>query len=315
MFLVLLLYFLSATTFALGKITLEFFKPVLLIGLRMTVSGIILLAFERWYKKNKIAISFQDYIPFLGIIFFHILLSYIPEFFALQYVGAAKACFMYNLSPFITALLIYLFFGKALSFTKFIGLCIGFIGYLPVIFSKSTNGSLFAVSIPEVWLLVSVSSASLGWIIMEHLVVTRKYRPTFVNGIGMFAGGLISLFLVHFLDGTPAFLIPSGACLETYAIGFGYLLLLTFIANIVCLNLYGYLLNSYSSTFLSFAGLTSPLFASMIDLLIFNQPLNLKEMISFVIVSIGLLIFYMDDFYKKDTKNKSDQKEINYLSE
>lgn len=52
MVLVLLLYLFTATTFALGKITLQFFKPALLIGLRMGLSGLILLGYEWYYKKE-----------------------------------------------------------------------------------------------------------------------------------------------------------------------------------------------------------------------------------------------------------------------
>lgn len=234
---------------------------------------------------------------FIGIIIFHIVLSYIPEFIALQHIGAAKACFMYNLSPFITAILIYLLYGTSLSLIKWIGLIIGFIGYLPVLFTD--GDSFFSISVPELWLLVSVCSACVGWIIMEQLVAKRHYKPSKVNGVGMFFGGLICLILVPFLDGYPALLIPKNACIETYVAGFGYLFLLSFVANLICLNLYAYLLKFYSSTFLSFAGLTTPLFASLIDLFIFNQPITNRDIFSFVVVSLGLGIFYLDDFYRK----------------
>ena len=104
MILVILLYLLFASTFTLGKAALSYVSPFLFIGIRMICGGSLLLAYYCFIARKKVIIHTNDYSLFLRIIIFHIFCAYTLEFYALEYVTSAKACLLFNLSPFITAL-------------------------------------------------------------------------------------------------------------------------------------------------------------------------------------------------------------------
>lgn len=161
------------------------------------------------------------------------------------------------------------------------GLCIGFLGFLPIIIHQSATELVTAhvgiFSMPELLMVVSVISACYGWIVMKYLVTSRAYSPIMVNGVAMFAGGILALVTSFFIEGKPH-IIPALHPLfnlspELYAkIMLGiYTLALIIIANIICFNLYSTLLRRYSVTFISFAGFTTPLFAALFDLFFFQK--------------------------------------------
>ena len=210
------------------------------------------------------------------IALFHVYVAYIAEFWALQYTSSANA--IYNFSSFITALLAIWFVQERLSRRQWAGLALGFAGFVPWIYS-ATNcewhaGSLGIFSLPEIALIVSVISSAYGWLIMRKLLAEFSYSPILVNGIGMLCGGLLAVVTALAFETKPFFIAhsqeelcnhlfvqlgsPWGAILYFIL----YTALLIIIANILCYNLYGYLLTRYSPTFLSFAGFLCPLFAA-----------------------------------------------------
>ncbi len=128
MLLVLLLYFLFASTFTIGKAALFYISPVLLIAIRMIVGGLLLLGMHYFFRRSDWRFEWRDVGSFFNITLFLIFISFISEFWALKYVTATKACLLYNMSPFITALLAYLILNEYLTMRQWLGLIIGFFG-------------------------------------------------------------------------------------------------------------------------------------------------------------------------------------------
>lgn len=304
MFLVLLLYFLFASTFTLGKAALFYISPVLLIAIRMIAAGFLLLGMQYVIRRSDMRFEWRDAGSFFNITLFLIFISFVSEFWALKYVTATKACLLYNMSPFITALLAYVLLKEQLSMRKWLGLIIGFFGFLPILLSEESGEEFMRhigfLSIPELLLLVAVASSCYGWIIMKHLVVLRSYSPLMVNGISMLGGGIMSLiatFIVEkspriFIEQEPPFFSPIG---YTASMIFIYIALLILIANVVCFNLYGILLRRYSPTFIAFAGFTTPVFAALLDFLFLGERVSWPFYVTMLFVFIGLWIFYKDE--------------------
>ena len=124
MFLLFVLYAFFASTFIIGREAVLAVPPMFFIGIRMVIAGILLIGFVRIFNKENFKFKKEDFFWFAGIVLFHIYLSYILEFISLQYLTGAKVSLLFNLSPFITALFAYFFFGELLSFKKWIGLLI-----------------------------------------------------------------------------------------------------------------------------------------------------------------------------------------------
>ena len=315
--LVFLLYMLLASTFTFSKAALIYAKPVFCIAVRMTVAGIVLLLYYYFFSRKRQFLEKKDRNFFAQIILFHIYFSYVFEVWGLVYITSSKACLLYNLSPFITALFSYFLFKERLTRIQWIGLTIGFAGFLPILIAQAPLealvGQAYFISLPELFLIASTISAAYGWIIMKKLTNTRGYSPVFVNGVGMLGGGLlasVTSFLwekatriygaknFDYLD--KIFPIVVSPEMAGYIMFFWYTLLLIVVGNIISYNLYAYLLSCYSATFLSFAGFTTPLFAALLGWLLLNEHITWYFFSTIIIVSFGLYLFYKEDLYHKN---------------
>ncbi len=305
MILVILLYLLFASTFTLGKAALSYVSPFLFIGIRMICGGSLLLAYYYFIARKKIVLHKSDYSLFLRIIIFHIFCAYTLEFYALEYVTSAKACLLYNLSPFITALFSYFLYAEKLSIRQICGLAIGFLGFIPILLSQGLPELLSwhcgFVSIYELALIGSVIASAYGWIIMKNLI-HKGYSFIIINGIGMTGGGILAFLLSLYKEGFPmmkqvpifsqTLVMRYGNTGESIIMLAVYSLALIIIANIICYNLYGYLLSRYSPTFLSFAGFMTPLFAALLGWIFLGEQVTWHFFATIGLVIIGLYLFH-----------------------
>ncbi len=290
-----LLYFVWSLAFPIGKSLLEISPPIFLTGVRMILGAFFLLGFISIFQRKSLQkISLKGMIA-LGILgFFSIFLTNILEFWSLRQLSSAKTCFLYSLSPFITAILSYFHFKEKMTTKKWIGIVIGMFGFIPVLMLNEGTGSfksLFSISLPELSMFGAVFFAVYGWIILRMLVKDEKISPQMANGISMLIGGVISLIVSFFIDSWSPVPIKAGY-FGTFAVT---LLSLTVISNIFCYNLYGYLLKKYTATLLSFFGLLSPIFASIHGYILLKEPISPVIFLSTAIVLLGLRIVYGEE--------------------
>lgn len=281
----------------------------------MLIAGSLLLGFH--ICRHGLVINKKSW-PLLGqAIIFHIYIAYVAEFWALQYVASAKTALIYNLSPFITALITFLLGYEILSRRKWIGLGFGFAALMPWLLS-STNSELFAgsvsfISVPELALLGAVTSACYGWILVSRLMKEFHYTPLMINGVTMLVGGALAFLSSLYIEGKPHITIPQtlgpwetvvvtalGQNYAYYLLGAGYLIALIIVANIICYNLYAYLLKRYSATFLSFSGFLCPLFAAVLGRIFFGEQLSSYFIITMFLAMCGLYYFYQDEGKRTD---------------
>ena len=296
MILILFMYMILASTFTIGKAALFYVQPIFFIGMRMLVAGGILFTFLYIFRRHWLRFEKKHLYLFAQITFFHIYIAYVLEFIALQNISSAKACLLYNLSPFITALFSYLFFAEKLSTKKWVGLAIGFSGFLPTLIGcVPTEGpSILCISIPEILLLGSVVSSVQGWIVMKRLVRHEGYSPVLVNAVGMLSGGILALLTSLLFETGP--LIYDKPDAVHMVILYGILAIIA--ANIIFYNLYGWLLHQYSATFLSFAGFTCPIFAAVYGWLFLHEVVSGSFFLSVGIIVIGLYLFYQEELIR-----------------
>lgn len=304
MVLIIVLYMLFALTFTLAKAVLMYAKPLMFIGLRMTCAGLLMF----WYLayKKKLRYDKQSWFLLAQSTLFHVFFAYGAEFWALQYISSTKTALIYNLSPFITALLSILLLSERINVRQWMGLIIGFLGMIPLFVSFDGCEQIFGAKIltfSEFVLLCAVISSCYGWIVMRQLLDRFNYTPIHVNAMSMACGGSISLIVSWFFETRPLFFERGveAACLsqELLPISWSALLylglytsLLMIIANGICYNLYGYLLKKYSATFLSFSGFLCPIFAAVFGWTFLGESISIYMAIGFVLLVIGLALFY-----------------------
>lgn len=312
MWLILLFYLLMASTFTIAKTAVFYVKPMYFIAFRMLLAGLFLLGYFYFFKREKFHIKARDAKLFAFIIIFHIYLAYVLEFWALQFISSSKVCLLYNLSPFITAALCYGLYQQKLTRQQWVALIIGFGGMLPILASSSyqevflSHFSIFSTA--ELALILAVGCAAYGWILMKELVAERHYSPGMINGIGMVGGGFLALVTAFIAEGNQPLTsgkVPQDLVGQWLApllqdwtpifMGIGCLLALIIIANLIGYNLYGYLLKTYSATFLSFAGFITPFFAVIFGWIFLFEVPSIPFFLSMGLTIASLYLFYRDE--------------------
>ena len=291
-FLVIFMYAAWSSVFSLGKMALESSPPVFLTGFRMVFAGIILLSWLFFKNRSQLKIGKKQILPLLALSVFSIYLTNILEFWGLQHLTAAKTCFIYSLSPFFAAIFSYIHFGEKMNKKKLFGMLIGFVGFIPVLkMQTGDEGLLQAFSFfswPEIAIMGAALFSVYGWVLLRIIVKNQTLSPMYANGYSMLIGGTFAFIHSFFIDSWSPIPVASGQLLP-FIQG---ILIMTLVSNILCYNLYGFMLKKYTATFLSFMGLLSPIFASLNSWVILGETPSWQILLSTSIVSLGLFIVY-----------------------
>lgn len=289
---VIAMYAVWSNVFSLGKLALAFSPPIFLTGFRMFLAGVLLLGYLALAKREAFQLKRKEWLSLLLLAFFSIYLTNILEFWGLQHLSAAKTCFIYSLSPFFAAFFSYLHFQEKMNPRKWLGLSIGFLGCLPVLFSQTGSEELLQIGPFLSWPSLAVMGAALfgvyGWVLLRLVVKDSSVSPLMANGTSMFIGGIFALIHSWIVDPWNPLPIAQGHIGDVLQGS----LILTFISNILCYNLYGMMLKRYTATFLSFIGLLSPIFASLSGWFFLGESLSWTIFLSTGIVTLGLSIVY-----------------------
>jgi len=299
MILVVILYAAFGLSFTIGKLLVEYSQPLFVVGLRMTIGGLVLLAYMRYYKGETFYIYRHNIVRYLQAIIFNIFLPYNLRLWGLQYVTTAKSSLLYNLSPFFTAIFAYLILHERLTILKTIGLIIGFLGTIPLLIGNTgaadVGSYLSFLPTAELAVVGSVASLSYSLIIVQRLAKDEKSPSYFIMGLSMFFGGLLSLLSSLLLETNLIWQVNEPLIKKSGPYLIGILCFQVLLSNVICQNLRVELLKYYSSTFMAFAGFLGPLFTSVYGRIFFNETMTWHFFVSFVIVMTGLALYHYDD--------------------
>src|SRR3989339_1203041 len=288
MVLLILMYALFGLTFIFGSTAMQNASPIFFIALRMLISGGIMLSYLK-FRRQSFKINRSDVKLFFLLALVHILIPYVGEFWALQYLTAAKVSLIWSLSQFITAVFAWFMFKERMTVLKFVGMAIGFLGFIPIVMHEGAKEqaltSLFHVSTADIALVIAVISAAFAWSTFKKLL-HRGYRALVINGWAMLIGGGYSLILSPFFEPWHPFPVKN------WPITIVCLFALVLIGGVICYNLYGFLLKRYTVTLLSFAGGVVPFFTAFFQWIILHQKVSFPFILSVIIISVGLYIFY-----------------------
>ena len=314
MLLIILMYATWSSMFPLGKIALTHSTPLFLTTFRMLLAGIILLAFLFFKDRSSLKIGKKQILPLLALGIFSIYLTNVLEFWSLKYLSAAKVCFIYSLSPFFAALFSYLHFQEKMTLKKGLGMMIGFIGFIPVLKMQSGSENLLTIfsffSWPEIAMIGAALFSIYGWTLLRVIVKNQTLSPLYANGYSMLIGGMFALIHSVWIDTWDPTPVVSGH----FSLFLSQVVLMTFISNILCFNLYGYMLKKFTATFLSFVGLLSPIFASINSWLLLGEKPSWVILLSTLILAIGLFIVYQAElkqgYIVKENQNRLKTKHL-----
>ena len=301
---VIFMYAAWSSVFPLGKMALEHAPPVFLTAFRMLFAAVIILGYLLIRKRSALKFNKIQFFSIVVLGFFSIYLCNILEFWGLQHLSAAKTCFIYSLSPFFAAIFSYFHFKEKINLKKFLGMMIGFAGFIPVLLLQSGSEDLFKAfslfSWPELAVMGAALFAVYGWVLLRVVVKNQTVSPLAANGTSMLIGGLFALFHSFFLDSW----LPTPIAEGYIGPVFKGVMWMTLISNILCYNLYGFMLRRYTATFLSFMGLLSPIFASLTSWALLGERPSWIIFASTGVVLFGLWIVYQAELKQGYIKKK-----------
>ncbi|KKT24251.1 MAG: hypothetical protein UW09_C0001G0314 [candidate division TM6 bacterium GW2011_GWF2_43_87] len=292
MVLVFVLYALLASTFIFSVEAVRYSEPLFIIGFRMLIAGSLLLLWQFLVDRRALVVPKKDWGIFLKVSLFHIYFAFILDFWSLQYLSALKANVIYATSPFVTALLSYVILKERLSFAQIVGMLIGTLSIFPVCLIADTKvcevwGGSSSVLLPELALLGAVLSSSYAWFIVKDLMA-RGYGLLVINGVAMLVGGALSMASWVLKGSIVGFVAPVTDW--TWFLVWIFALIVS--ANIFFYNLYGWLIKSYSLTFIALAGFLSPSFGVLYEWLFMGGVITWHYGVSIGLVALGLYVFY-----------------------
>ncbi len=286
---IILLYFLFAVVLLCNKIALGCAQPIFFQGIRLTFSGIFLLSYIYLFRKHTLRFDRKHLSLFVQVAVFLIYFNYVLGIISVDDFSSARWAFLLNLSPFLAAFFSYFHFSERLTKKKVIGLIIGIIGFIPLLFATSATDlySVTFISIPGAQAFGSLLAYTYGWVVMKKLV-KEGYSPFMVNGFAMASAGFFTLLSSFFLESWfPSPVFNWGQ----------FIMYVSFIMilGILSYSLYGVLLRSYTATFVSFGGVLYPLFSALLGWLFLNEGITVNFFVSMAIVLVGLYIFYLEE--------------------
>lgn len=292
MLFVFVLYGLFASVFIVCKLALGYSPPLFLVGGRMLIAGILLGAYLLW-RDGQFKLSVKQMIALSALAFFNIYLTNVCEVWGLKYLSSAKTCFIYSLAPFASALLSFFLFSEQLSSQKWLGLIIGFTGFIPILLEQSSAeelmGSFWVFSWPELAVCVAAFSSVYGWILLKQCIQQHQLSPLQANSLSMALGGIMALAHSYYAEEwNPTPVIE-------YMPFLGYSLILIIVSNLICYNLYGWLLKKYTATFMSFAGFVTPAFTAIFAWIFLQEGVTVAFCCSMGMVFCGLFLFYREE--------------------
>ncbi len=101
LFFAIVMFAVWSSVFSLSKLTLQYGPPLFLTGVRMTLAGLLLLGFLACFRRSDFKLNLTQLFSLAILAFFSIYLSNALEFWGVQYLSAAKTCFIYSLSPLL----------------------------------------------------------------------------------------------------------------------------------------------------------------------------------------------------------------------
>lgn len=290
---VILLYALFASLFAFSKATLDHCEPFFLVGSRMLLAGVLLLGHQFFFNRNVFKkLNRRAFLDFSLLGFIAIYLTNISEIWGIQHTSSAKACFIYSISPFLSGIFSYFIFREVLSKRKWIGIVLGFLGLIPLQMHSLSHSTAdnFSSLLGEFAVFIAGVSSVYGWILLKQIITRHKQSLILANGFAMLIGGTLATLHSYF-SGESWSPIPV-TNFEEYLVN---TVIMCVTSNIICYNLYGHLLKRYTATFMSFAGLITPLFASLFGWYFLNEEMTWHFVFSFLLFSIGLSLFHKDE--------------------
>ena len=283
MFIVLVVVttFLMGSSFTVGKIGLTYVSPLLLVGLRFTIAGLLMAVIVR---KNPLPATLADWgrIFVIGLMQTAGVMGCI--FLSLRTITAGESSILTFTNPLMVVIMGTIFLGIRYRLLQWIGATVGFLGvFITLGFHlQLTTGTLLGLGAAVSW--------SIGTILIKQW--GSRFNVWVLTAYQMLFGGILLLLMGLTMETTRLTLNP---------ISIAIILWLAIMASIVQFAIWFYLLNQgdpgKTSAFLFLA----PFFGVLTGWLLLGEVVEWYVYVGGALIFTG--IFLVNWTFKKGTAN------------
>ena len=275
-----LLCIIWGTTWLALKISLNYIPPIFGLGLRFTISSIILwpILLRQRPKINRSSTAIKVYLSFSLLSF---VAAYSLTYWGAQFIYSSLASIIWALLPiFVSIIAHFMLPSEPLTLRRFGG---GLFGLAGVAFILSSNGGqkeVQMIGVLAIFLAVVLASGPNVYLKKHYKIV----NPLHVNVISQTIAAIV-LIPLSFLLEKPMATIWNSTSIIT-------LVYLAIFGTVITWTIYFWLYNHISVNQISTLGLIPPVFASIIGWIFLGETYGYELFIGGALVLLGVYLIH-----------------------
>ena len=275
-----LLCIIWGTTWLALKISLNYIPPIFGLGLRFTISSIILwpILLRQKPKINRSSTAIKVYLSFSLLSF---VAAYSLTYWGAQFIYSSLASIIWALLPiFVSIIAHFMLPSEPLTLRRFGG---GLFGLAGVAFILSSNGGqkeVQMIGVLAIFLAVVLASGPNVYLKKHYKIV----NPLHVNVISQTIAAIV-LIPLSFLLEKPMATIWNSTSIIT-------LVYLAIFGTVITWTIYFWLYNHISVNQISTLGLVPPVFASIIGWIFLGETYGYELFIGGALVLLGVYLIH-----------------------
>lgn len=291
------IYIIWGSTYLAIRYAVETIPPLMMIGIRSLVAGMILYLLSRFKSKERI--KKENILPLLTIGAMFFLIGHGLLAWAQQYVPSGMAAVLVTAEP-LWIIGIEWFFLKDTRVNRrgVSGLFLGFAGVVYLIASTSGNTASHGDFLASALIVLGTLSWAGGAVYSRVAKVPES--PLLSSGMELIFGGILVL-ITSFIIGEPSQFHLNQVTLKSF---FGLLYLIVF-GSVIAFSSYTWLLAHTSATRISTHNYINPIIAVFLGWLIANEQITTALLIASAIIIISVyLVLYDQNLSRKIKPDK-----------
>ena len=265
-----------SSAFPSAKVAVLYAPPFFVLFIRFLFSGLLATAVAKAFGQ-KMAFSKKDWLLIIsfGIIQNSLYLGLI--FLAVTKIDANVSVMIASILPLTVALFSWILFGSRIKYLGFLGLIIGFLGVLLIMFQRTQAGSeLLGIFLCFIALL----STTIATLILSKLNI-QKNNILMVVGLQMLIGSIVLLPVSYFLE---EWVIKWETNL---IIAFFYI---SIFPGIIAPLIWFYLQREIGTVKFSAFHFLNPFFGVYLSFILLGERLSGFDIIGILVITLGLYL-------------------------
>jgi probable blue pigment (indigoidine) exporter len=292
---IIFLFLLWGTTWPLGKIATNYFAPELLVTLRFTSAGLILVLYAAFSGRLK-RIPKRVILVALGIGFFQYFLYYLLSYYALHDIGASKASVLGGSYPLFVALMTREFWKeKKFILLRLLGFLFGLIGVAITVGYTPWSSGLF-MGIGDFLMVAASLCLALGSRLLKFM---RSDDYTLqVTAFGMVFAGIFASFTLP---------LQSNLFLINTWIAWIILIYLVLIGSICVFLMWNRLIIRNPLVEIASYNYLLPIFGVFTSYIILRENISFSLILGSALIIIGIFLTSTNKVWPQEGKSSSSE--------